>query len=296
MQRRDLLDERQAQPRALLLRVRARQGIELLEDLFLRVVGDAGAVVAHADARRCGAWFRSDSRTSLPAGEKSIALSSRLLTARRSRKASPSTAASSGASTVTRMPRGAAASCAALASSSSKGLSATVSMRVQRAARLQRGQLHHAVHHLLDAAGLARDVGQEALARLGSRHVGLLQQLGGAADRRQRALHLVRERLHIVGHVVAPGQRVAHLVVGRAQHAQRAPAQARQAQRPLRAHIARVVGDQAEGPHQPDRDDHGQQQHGQHRDQPHIERLARAPPATNWPKLCVGLADGDRRR
>ena len=37
----------------------------------------------------------------------------------------------------------------------------------------------------------------------------LLQQLGGAADRRERALDLVGQRLHVVGDVVAAGERVA---------------------------------------------------------------------------------------
>ena len=40
-------------------------------------------------------------------------------------------------------------------------------------------------------------------------------------------------------------------------------AQPRQAQALLRAHVAHVVGDQAEGPHQPDRHDQRQQQHRQ---------------------------------
>ena len=60
--------------------------------------------------------------------------------------------------------------------------------------------------------------------------IGLLQQLGRAADRRQRALHLVRQRLHVVGDVVAAGERVAHLVVGGADRAERAPPQPRQAE------------------------------------------------------------------
>ena len=89
---------------------------------------------------------------------------------------------------------------------------------LQRAPRLQRRELHHAVDHLLDPLRLARDVGQEALA-LVLRHAGLLQQFGRAADGRQRALDLVGEGLDIVGDVVAAGQRIAHFIVGRADHA-----------------------------------------------------------------------------
>ena len=99
--------------------------------------------------------------------------------------------------------------------------------RIQAAPRFERGQLHHPVDHLLDALRLARDVGDEAGA-VGVGHR-LLQQLGRAADRRQRALDLVRDRLHVVGDVVAAGERVAHLVVGGAERAERAPAEARQA-------------------------------------------------------------------
>ena len=78
---------------------------------------------------------------------------------------------------------------------------------VQRAARFERCQLHHAVHQFLDALRIACDVGDEARAlRLG--HV-LLQQLGRTADCRQRSLDLVRQRLHVVGDVVAAGERIA---------------------------------------------------------------------------------------
>ena len=105
--------------------------------------------------------------------------------------------------------------------------------------RLERGQLHHAVDQLLDALRLARDVGDKART-VGVAHR-LLQQLGRAADRRQRALHLVRHRLHIVGDVVAAGERIAHLVVGRAERAERAAAEARQREAALGAHVAHVV-------------------------------------------------------
>jgi len=84
----------------------------------------------------------------------------------------------------------------------------------------------------------------------------------------------MRQRLHIVGHVVAAGKRVAHLVVGRADRAKRAPAEARQAERALRAHIAHVVGDHAERPHQPHRQDHDEQQHRDDRGRADQQRLA----------------------
>ncbi|MNG17844.1 hypothetical protein D3C84_1018620 [compost metagenome] len=93
---------------------------------------------------------------------------------------------------------------------------------LQRALGLQRGEFHHAVDDLLDALRLAGDVGQEAVA-LGLVHPGLLQQLGGAADGRQRALDLVGEGLHVVGHVAAAGEGVAHLAQAAAQGVDRAP-------------------------------------------------------------------------
>ena len=108
------------------------------------------------------------------------------------------------------------------------------------------------------------DVADEACAVLG-RHAVLVQQLGRAADSRQRALQLVRQRLHVVGHVVAAGQRVAHLVVGGAERAQCTPAQARQAERALRAHVAHVVGREPERAHHPQQQDQHQHQHRGHR-------------------------------
>ncbi|MNK88197.1 hypothetical protein D3C87_1081520 [compost metagenome] len=135
---------------------------------------------------------------------------------------------------------------------------------VERAPRLERGELHHAVDDFLDALGFAFDVLQETLA-LVVRHLRFLQQLGRAADRRERALHFVREGLHVVGHVVAPGERIAHFAEAGAHRIDRAPRHARQAQAALRAHPGPVVADQAEGPHQPDRDDHGEQQQRQRR-------------------------------
>ena len=162
---------------------------------------------------------------------------------------------------------------------------------LQRTACLQRGELHHPVDHFLDALRLARDVGQKLLPLLG-RHARLLQQFCRAADGRQRALDLVRERLHVVGDVVAPGKRVAHLVVGGANDPQRAPAQARQAEAPLRAHVAHVVGNQPEGPHQPDRHDHGQQHHRHGGDDAHIQRLAPRR-LDELAEALHGLAHGD---
>ena len=135
---------------------------------------------------------------------------------------------------------------------------------LQDTPRFERGQLHHAIDELLDARCFALDVGYET-GTIGRRHRGLVQQLGRAADRRQRALQLVRQGLHIVGHIVAAGQGIAHFAVGRTERTQRTPAQTRQAEAALGAHVAHIVCNQAEGPHQPHRQQRHQQGHGEHR-------------------------------
>ena len=115
-----------------------------------------------ARSRRTAAALDDRSVTTPSGGEKSIALSTRLVIARRSRKGSPSTPGVGGAGrTSTHAARRAA--LRAGRDLVGRARSATGS-RGPGARRLERGELHHAIDDLLDALRLARDVDEEALA------------------------------------------------------------------------------------------------------------------------------------
>ena len=72
-----------------------------------------------------------------------------------------------------------------------------------------RRQRQHLVDHLRQALALRADRGGEARA-VGIAARGAFQQFGAAADRRQRALHLVRQRVHVLLDVLLAFEAVAH--------------------------------------------------------------------------------------
>ena len=285
----DLLDERQAEAGALLRRRGPRQRIELLEHLALGVLGNARARGRARDVDHAAAPLERE-RDRPPArrevervvdqvGERAAAAGTR----RRRTMASPRPARSSTSQAARR-----AARLRAAARPLPPARAGRPARRASRLLpRLERGQLHHPVDQLLDALRLAHDVGDEAAA-VGVGHR-LLQQLGGAADRRQRALHLVRQRLHVVGDVVAAGERVAHLVVGGADRAERAPAEPRQAEASAaRARSARSRRSRRTAAPARPRGSPPAAAPRPPRSRRRSSVLRRAA-STNWPKLCTGL-------
>ena len=162
---------------------------------------------------------------------------------------------------------------------------------VEHATCLERRQLHHPVDDFLDTQRFSGDVAEKAFAFI-LRHGRFLQQLGGAADRRQRALHFVREGLNVIGDVVASGQCIAHFPETAAQRVDGAPDHARQAQPLLRPDPGDVVGDQPERPHQPGRDDHRQYQQRESRAHTHPQR-ARPRVLDELAEALDRLADAD---
>src|SRR5690606_22888071 len=135
--------------------------------------------------------------TVLPRGAKSIALSSRLATACRSRNGSPSTTtAGSTSSRASETPAASASVSTCATASSTSATSANGFGLLDALAVFDRGQRQQLVDHLRQPVALRADGGDEARAvGLGQRG---LEQLGAAADRRQRTLQLMRERVHVL--------------------------------------------------------------------------------------------------
>ncbi len=130
------------------------------------------------------------------------------------------------------------------------------------------GQPQQLVDGLGQAPLLLRDVGGETLAvGLGQR---FLQQLGGTADRRQRALHLVRERLHVLLDIGLALELAAHGLQRLAEVADLVAARPRRRHRFAGADRLRIAAQAADAARQPP----GHQQPDQRRraDQPRAAR------------------------
>ena len=260
---RDFPHQRQAQPRALAARARPRQGIKPLEHPGQRVVGHARPAVLHEKSH--AARPRRAMEHHLAAGGRKI---QRVLQQVDQRLAQqhPLTAQRRDF-TLDRQghPAGRISRPHQVGDFAEQGPRVDRLRVPQRLPRFQRRQLKQPLHDLLDARRLAPDIPHEYFPLL-RRHV-LVEQLGRAADGRQRRLHLVRQRLRVALDVLPAFQRIAHLLEGFRQRGNLRRARLRRRGRPTVPHILRIDGQALERAGQPGRDPPTRRHH-QQRDAP----------------------------